>query len=167
MPDDGLLLLSGSLVARGELRLGPTLAAAVLGSIGGMSLSYGLGRWLGERLVFRMGRFVHLDANRLAAARAWYLRRGKYSVFFGYFVPGLRHVAAFLAGSSGLRWPTFAVLGYSGGALWASSMIALGYAFGEEWARSSVAVHRGMLAVLAVGVAVGAVVLVYLRRRGR
>jgi membrane protein DedA with SNARE-associated domain len=165
VPDDALLLLAGSLVAEGQLGLRAILAAGFVGSAIGMSVSYGLGRRLGEGLVLRLGRFVHLDAERLDAARAWYLRWGKYGVFFGYFVPGLRHVAAFLAGSSGLGWPSFAIFGYAGGVLWASTMIGLGYAFGAEWARSSVAVHRVLVTALSVGALVGGVVLLLRRRR--
>jgi membrane protein DedA with SNARE-associated domain len=150
VPDDALLLVAGSLVYRGELALVPTIATAALGTACGMTVSYGLGRWFGAGLIQRVGRFVHLDAARLDAARAWYLRRGRLSVFFGYFVPGLRHVAAFVAGSSGLSWAVFAALGYSGGLVWAVVMVTLGYFFGAEWAHVSARAHRMLLGGLAL-----------------
>jgi membrane protein DedA with SNARE-associated domain len=166
VPDDALLLVAGSLVYGGELPLVPTIGAGALGTACGMTVSYGLGRWLGDRLIRRVGRLVHLDAVRLDAARAWYLRWGRSSVFFAYFVPGLRHVAAFASGSAGLPWATFGALGYSGGLVWASVMVTLGYFFGAEWAHVSARVHRMLLAGLAVAVIV-VLVGVGVVRRGR
>jgi membrane protein DedA with SNARE-associated domain len=165
VPDDALLLVAGSLVFQGELAYLPTVGAGALGSACGMTASYGLGRWLGPRLVQRVGRHVALDAARLDAARTWYLRWGKLSVFFGYFVPGLRHVAAFMAGSSGLRWTPFAALGYSGGLVWAASMVSVGYLFGAEWAQLSARLHRGLLVGLGTALVVLAVVVLVRRQR--
>jgi membrane protein DedA with SNARE-associated domain len=167
VPDDALLLFAGSLVYRGELAYVPVIGAGALGTACGMTVSYGLGRWLGAGLVERIARLVHLDAARLDASRAWYVRWGKLSVFFGYFVPGLRHVAAFLAGSSGLPWGVFTGLGYSGGLVWAAVMVTLGYFFGVEWAHLSARVHRRMLVGLGVTVGVLAVVVSVVRSRRR
>jgi membrane protein DedA with SNARE-associated domain len=168
VPDDALLLVAGSLVYRGELAYVPAIGAGALGSAVGMTVSFSLGRWFGAGLVRSVGRLVHLDAARLETSRAWYLRWGKLSVFLGYFVPGLRHVAAFIAGSSGLAWPSFAALGYTGGLVWATAMVTLGYFFGAEWARVSARVHRALLGGLALSVLVLLVgVGVARRRRGR
>jgi membrane protein DedA with SNARE-associated domain len=163
VPDDALLLVAGSLVYQGELAYVPTVAAGVLGSATGMTVSYGLGRWLGMRRVERAGRFVHLDNARLEAWRDRYVRWGTLSVFFGYFVPGLRHVAAFLAGSSGLPWVLFAAFGYSGGLVWAAGMVTLGYFFGAEWAHVPIGLHRLLLG-LGIAVAALAVVAALVRR---
>jgi membrane protein DedA with SNARE-associated domain len=165
VPDDALLVFAGSLVSRGELALIPTIFSAFLGSLCGVTVSYALGRWFGVRLVDRLGRFVHADGATLTSARNWYRRRGKYTVFFGYFVPGLRHVAAFVAGSSLLPLPVFARLAYPGGLLWSVSMVAIGYLLGEEWARLSATVHRVLLTFFGVAAALLAVVALVVRRR--
>jgi membrane protein DedA with SNARE-associated domain len=165
VPDDALLLVVGSLVYQGQLAYVPSIGAGALGSACGMSVSFGLGRWLGMWLVLRFGRLVHLDGARLETTRAWYLRWGKLSLFFGYFVPGLRHVAAFVAGSSGLSWAPFAAFGYSGGLVWATGMVTLGYFFGAEWAHLSARAHRIMLGGLALAVLVLLVVFAVVRRR--
>ena len=51
IPDEGVLAFAGYLVYEGKLRLIPTMAAAFLGSACGITLSYGLGRTVGEILV--------------------------------------------------------------------------------------------------------------------
>jgi membrane protein DedA with SNARE-associated domain len=54
----------------------------------------------------------------------------------GYFLPGLRHLNAFIAGASRLRFWIFALFAYTGGLLWVATFVTLGYFVGEEWART-------------------------------
>ena len=51
IPSEVILPLSGSLSARGEFNVFLMLAAATLGSLGGASMLYGIGRWGGERRI--------------------------------------------------------------------------------------------------------------------
>jgi len=51
----------------------------------------------------------------------------------GYFIPGVRHLAAFVAGSSKLELTVFALYVYTGGLIWPTTFIASGYLLGERW----------------------------------
>lgn len=144
VPDETLLLFAGSLTFTHRLAAAPTLAAAVLGSACGISLSYWLGRTLGLSLAGSLGLRVGLDARRLQAVQDWYRLRGKYGLLLGYFVPGLRHLTAFVAGSSRLPFPVFAAFAYSGGLLWSLSFLWLGYLLGDEWHRLAGMIHEGL-----------------------
>src|SRR5438045_8625797 len=66
VPDQLLLIISGYLILTGSLSMTPTLIAAVLGSICGITLSYFLGRSSGSYL--SKTRFA---TNRLENARKW------------------------------------------------------------------------------------------------
>ncbi len=158
VPDETLLTFSGYLVFKRELGLVPTILAAFLGSVCGISLSYGLGRSLGSYLAERLGRFLHLDRDKLDDVRAWYDRRGKYTLLFGYFIPGFRHLTAYVAGSSHVPLAEFALFAYTGGLLWSVTFIVLGYSLGEEWARMSGTMHR--LLVMASGIVFGSLAIV-------
>ncbi len=153
IPDETLLLFAGSLTFTHQLAAAPTLAAALLGSACGISLSYWLGRTLGQSLAGSLGQRVGLDAERLQAVQAWYRLRGKYGLLLGYFVPGLRHLTAFVAGSSRLPFPVFAAFAYSGGLLWSLSFLWLGYVLGDEWQRLSGRIHDGLLLLAWVSLA--------------
>src|SRR5438046_8002841 len=48
IPSEVILPLSGSLSASGRLNVFLALAASTLGSLGGASMLYGIGRWGGE-----------------------------------------------------------------------------------------------------------------------
>ncbi|HMF01408.1 MAG TPA: DedA family protein, partial [Terriglobia bacterium] len=67
VPDQLLLVLSGYLVLTKSLSLAPTLVAAILGSIVGITLSYALGRGAGSYI--SKSRFA---ADRLENARDWF-----------------------------------------------------------------------------------------------
>jgi membrane protein DedA with SNARE-associated domain len=166
VPDETLLIFTGYLVFTRELHWLPTLVTAFAGSICGISVSYSLGRTLGFYLVGRLGRYFHVDAATLERVQAWYQRWGKYTLLFGYFVPGVRHLGAYVAGSSQLPFGVFACFAYTGGLFWSGSFIALGYFFGDEWSRTSAVVHRYLI-IAGGGVVVVAGIIVAIARRKR
>ena len=167
VPDETLLTFVGYLTFKGELALLPSLAAAFLGSSTGISLSYGVGRLVGSQAVVKLGPRLHLSPEHLSQGQIWLQRWGKYALIIAYFVPGVRHLVALLAGASNLPLRVFAPFAYCGALLWSATFIAVGYGLGEEWHRQSSLVHRTVV-ILALGVASAIVIgLLILRRRGR
>lgn len=165
VPDETLLLFAGYLAFKQQLAVFPTLVAAFLGSVCGISLSYGLGRTVGTYLVKTLGHLVGVDAEQLDQVRAWYARRGKYALFFGYFLPGVRHLTAVVAGSSKLSPTVFALFAYSGALLWSLSFLTAGYLLGEEWSRFSATIHRGLVLVAVISLAGLAVWFLAVRKK--
>jgi len=159
VPDEWLLTFAGYLVYKGHFRIVPTLAAAVLGSVCGITVSYFLGRTLGIAIVRRYGQWFHITEERMSRAHAWFDRTGRWSLLVGYFIPGVRHLAGFVAGTSKLRFPGFALFAYAGAFVWSVSFVAIGYFSGKEWANTTRTIHRDIVigAVLAA-----TLVLVYL-----
>ena len=165
VPDETLLLFTGYLISTHELQPLPAFLAAFLGSICGISVSYTLGRTLGFYLIARLGRYIHLEPERLDHVRAWYERKGKYALIVGYFIPGIRHLAAYVAGSSKLPLPVFATFAYLGGLLWTASFVTVGYVLGDEWARMSASIHRYALIVAGAVIIAAGIVFLLARRR--
>jgi membrane protein DedA with SNARE-associated domain len=165
VPDETLLVFTGYLVFKQKLALVPTLISAFVGSICGISISYSLGRTLGPYLIHQVGHFLYLDAAKLDYVRAWYDRRGKYALVVAYFIPGVRHLAAYVAGSAALPLRIFAPFAYMGGLIWCSSFITLGYFLGDEWVRLSGTLHRYLIVSACMVVILGAIIFVLARRR--
>ena len=132
VPDELILTFAGYMVFKGYLHPVPTAGAAILGTFCGITVSYGLGRSLGFFLLQRYGPFLRISPEKLARVEAWFQRVGKWAIFFGYFIVGVRHLMALVAGSSRLSFRVFALFAYPGGILWALSFICLGYYLGEE-----------------------------------
>jgi membrane protein DedA with SNARE-associated domain len=161
VPDEWLLTFTGYLVYRNDLSLGPAFAAASLGSMCGITVSYGLGRSAGLFVIRRYGRLFRIAPQDLDRVHAWFDRFGKWLLFVGYFIPGVRHLTAIVAGTSKMEYPLFALFAYSGALLWAAVFITLGYRFGGEWTYvlHNIQKHTALCAWI-----VFAVILVYLLR---
>jgi membrane protein DedA with SNARE-associated domain len=157
IPDELLLTLSGALVRRGDLALGPVVLAAIGGSGSGITLSYVLGRTVG---VTGLRRLVHVHEESLRRAERLFERFGGWLLAFGYFIPGVRHVTAILAGSTCVGFRFFAKCAYPGAVLWSAVFLSLGYYAGNEW-RATLIEIRGWLPVVAVIVAAVAAVMIF------
>ncbi len=133
IPDETLLTYAGYLVYNNTLELHYTLMAACLGSISGISVSYELGRRYGLPLLRKHAHRLLLSEAKLMRGQEWYRRVGKWALVVGYFIPGIRHFTAFVAGMSGLRYRTFGLFAYSGALVWSMTFILLGKLVGAGW----------------------------------
>jgi membrane protein DedA with SNARE-associated domain len=166
IPDDSILILSGIAVHRGRLDLATTIAVAWAGSVCGITLSYALGRTGAVYVLDRWPPVEHWVNRNMPKAEKWFARYGKWTLFFGYFIAGVRHFTALAAGMSKVRVRTFAAYAYPGGLAWATSFIAIGYYIGAEWEKIRHQVNRGALIVAGILAAIGIAVW-RLKRRSR
>ena len=173
IPEETLLTFSGVLVYRGHLELGPTLLAAFLGSCCGITVSYGLGRVFGIVLTTRFGRVLRVNPEKVEQVHVWFERVGHWGLLWGYFLPGIRHLTALLAGATRLRYADFALFAYAGALVWSFTFVSLGALAGRQWARVSEQVHHnlliasGVIAALLLCALIGRWALARLRRGGR
>jgi membrane protein DedA with SNARE-associated domain len=152
-------LITASIYAGHAHRLSPWLifAVASAGAIIGDSIGYWIGDKGGYRLVRRYGPKVRLDERKLKIARYLFDTHGTKVVFFGRFVSILRTYAAFLAGTSKMRWRKFLPANASGGILWAGVYTLAAYLAGNALQRAS-----GTISWVLGGAAVVAIVAVLL-----
>ena len=134
-PEETLLAFAGYLAFKGALRLELTLAVGFIGSVCGITVSYMLGRTAGLFVIHKLGRFLFLNDAKLTRVRQWFERFGKWVLILGYFIPGVRHFTALVAGTSRLPYREFAPFAYTGALLWSTIFITLGYTVGRQWRR--------------------------------
>ena len=166
IPDETLLVFSGYLISAGRLRPLPAFLAGFAGSMGGISLSYTIGRTLGRPFVLRYGRFFHITETRVERVHRWFQRVGEWLLTIGYFIPGVRHFTALVAGMSELEYRTFALFAYAGAAIWVGTFLSIGYFVGENWRAAISLVQRYTLVSVAAAAMVAAA-LWWNRRRQR
>jgi membrane protein DedA with SNARE-associated domain len=136
-------------------------AVASAGAIIGDNIGYWIGDKGGYRLARRYGHRVRLDERKLKIARYLFDRHGTKVVFFGRFVSILRTYAAFLAGTSKMRWRKFLPANAAGGILWAGIYTLASYLAGHTLEQVS-----GIIDWVLIGVTVAAIaVAVVLFRR--
>ena len=167
IPDETLMVFCGYLIRKGTLQAVPTWFTAFAGSICGITLSYVIGRTLGMSVVTRYGKYIHLTPERLEKVMKWFDRIGHWALFIGYYIAGVRHFSAIIAGTSGLSWPKFAVYSYTGGALWVTTFLSIGWFVGEKWEVMAEQVHHNLITVSIVVLSIAAVYLLYRWWSGR
>jgi membrane protein DedA with SNARE-associated domain len=166
IPDETLLIFSGYLAFKGQLHILPTIVSAFLGSVCGITVSYGLGRIGGYALILRYGHWVHITDERIGRAREWLEHRGRWGLFIGYFIPGVRHLTALVAGTSRMRYSVFATFAYAGGLVWSTSFITAGFFLEKGWRNVAASTQQWRLIAFAL---VGCILLLYylLQRKAR
>jgi membrane protein DedA with SNARE-associated domain len=132
-PQETLVILAGILMHNGTLNPSSTIIAAFSGCICGISFSYVLGRSIGKHFLIRFGKWLGLTEANLTHAQRWFNKLGVWALFFGYFIPGVRHFIALLAGMLYLKYQKFALFAYCGVILWVALFLSLGYFFGNYW----------------------------------
>ncbi|MGA2522289.1 MAG: DedA family protein [Acidimicrobiales bacterium] len=102
-------------------------AAAIIGDT--------IGFWAGDiggyRLVRKYGHRIRLDDRKLKIGMYVFKTHGVKVVFFGRFISVLRTYAAFLAGTSRMRWRRFLPANASGGIIWAGVITCAAYIAGN------------------------------------
>src|SRR5437879_2037327 len=118
IPDETLLTFAGYLCYHRHLNLPFTILSAFGGSVCGITISYGLGRTFGYYLVHKYGYLLSITDEKMNRVLMWFERVGKWTLPIGYFIPGIRHLTAYVAGTSKLPWYLFALFAYPGGFVW-------------------------------------------------
>jgi membrane protein DedA with SNARE-associated domain len=157
-------LITAAIYAGHTHRLNPWLifAVASAAAIIGDNIGFWIGDKGGYRLARRYGSKVRLDERKLKIARYLFDRHGQKVVFFGRFVSVLRTYAAFLAGTSKMRWRRFLPANAAGGILWAGAYTLAAYLAGNALQRAS-----GTIDLILGGAAILAIVavIVLIRRQ--
>jgi membrane protein DedA with SNARE-associated domain len=157
-------LVVASIYAGTTHRLSPWLVFVVAagGAVAGDNIGYWIGSTGGYRLARRYGHKARLDEGKLKVARYLFDRYGTKVVFFGRFVSVLRAYAAFLAGTTRMRWPRFLAANAAGGILWAGAYTTAGFFAGGVLKRLSLTIDIALGGIAAAAIVVG---LLLLRRR--
>jgi membrane protein DedA with SNARE-associated domain len=167
VPDETLLTFAGVLVRHGRLGFATAWGSAALGSMCGITLSYVLGRTAGTAVVHRYGGWLRITEGDVRRVEQWMEHGGRWTLMFGYFVPGVRHLTAIVAGSSSLPLSIFSTFAYGGAVLWSLTFITLGWYVGDRWETVLSAFHRHVTAVAVVAAGVLATYAIFHLRRSR
>lgn len=166
VPEETLMVIAGVLMHHGELKIPHTIIAALMGSLCGITSSYILGRTAGHYLINRYGKWIGIGQTQIDKAHAWFERFGKWTLFIGYFIPGIRHFTGFSAGMTYLSYREFALFAYSGAVVWVTTFLSIGYFFGSYWFSVFEKIEIRIDDIMTVAILVGLIYLViYLVRK--
>ncbi|SDY68132.1 DedA family protein [Thermoactinomyces sp. DSM 45892] len=142
LPDEIMMTFLGYLTTTGKLNLSLTFLSALAGSASGITISYILGSRFGYPFLKKYGPRIFITRRRLIFAQLMFRKYGNWLLFVGYFIPGVRHVTAYLAGISGMRFTRFALFAYTGAIVWCTTFIGMGHILGKNWEAAFNYLHK-------------------------
>lgn len=142
LPDEIMMTFLGYLTSINQLNLLYTYLSALAGSICGITISYILGIKLGYPFLRKYGSKIFITRKRLRMTQRLFYKYGNGLLFAGYFIPGVRHVTAYIAGISKLTFLRFALFAYTGAVFWCATFIGLGHILGANWEVVFLAMHK-------------------------
>ena len=130
-PGSTIVLIMGTLAAKGYLDVGDLIWFAVIGAIIGDNFNYYLGRkygakWLGQGVWFFKPAYFEKSKD-------FFNKHGARSIFLGRFVAGIKEIVPFAAGLAKMKRRLFIVWNILGAIGWGLAWILAGYFFGQFW----------------------------------
>jgi membrane protein DedA with SNARE-associated domain len=163
LPGTTALIVAALYAATGHgLPIAGVIAAGALGALTGTTVGFAVGRWRGEALVMRLGRYLRQSPPRVALLRDEFAAHGSSLLFIGRFISGLRNVTGLLAGASGMPVRRFVVISTAAATAWALINGLEYYWFGHAIAAADSWVQ---VVLIAAGIGWLVVSVTVLRRR--
>lgn len=152
IPSTPMLLAAGALSGLGRMSLPEAWLLAILASLLGDSVWFGLGRWRGFSI---LSLFCRISLEPETCVQKTHTSYGKYGVnwlLFAKFVPGLSTIAPPMAGMFKVTPLKFLVMDGAGSFLWSGTFLLTGW-----WFRDQLELAAAMLARLGSGLIVALV----------
>ena len=164
------VLTAGAVAAYGQLHFPVVFLVGLMAMLCGDIFLYFMGRFSGWAL---LGVLCRLSANPetcILRSAEYFYRRGKQTLLFAKFIPGINTMSPPLAGSMRMRFGQFLAFDAAGAALYIGAYAAAGYIFSDALR----AITRGLRSagfaaevVFGIGLAAYAIYRIVIYRRYR
>lgn len=133
IPSELVMPFAGFLIATGEMKLIWVVIFATLGSTVGSLLSYYIGRYGGNKFVYKYGKYFLLNEEHLKNTERWFSKKGELTIFIGRFIPVVRHFISIPAGIGKMDIRKFSLYTILGAGIWNSFLAYVGLVLGNNW----------------------------------
>ncbi len=133
LPNELVLLFTGSLAAHHIVSPVALVAIAAVGSTLGATGAYEIGKRGGRAAVLRFGHYIRLDTERLDAVERWFGRAGAVAIGISRVTPFVRTISSFPAGMLRLPIRGFLIATLLGSLVWCTVMVTIGVVLGANY----------------------------------
>ncbi len=127
LPGDSLLFAAGTFAALGSLNIWYVLALLMVAAVGGDTVNYWIGHFLGDRAY----NVKWIKREYLELTLAFFEKHGGKTIFLARFVPIVRTFAPFVAVMGRMSYGYFFSYNVFGGISWVALFTLAGYFFGN------------------------------------
>ncbi|HSX00734.1 MAG TPA: DedA family protein [Candidatus Saccharimonas sp.] len=134
IPSEILVPLSTVLVMQGRFQWWAVFLIATGAQVAGALVAYLVGRYGGEPLLERYGKYVLISRHDLERTHRLFERYGGWLTMLGRCVPGVRGLVGYPAGIAEMDLRKFLLYSAAGSAVWTAFLMYLGYLLGDNLA---------------------------------
>ena len=161
VPSLPILVLTGGLIAHGQLPFWPIYFAAVAGAVVGDAISYWIGHYFRDSIktIWPFKNYLPL----IARGEAYFHKSGTMAIFIGRFITGIKAVIPGVAGMLGMPWGRFSLINVVSAFVWAAAHILPGMLL-IGWLES-IGLSLEMVLIVGALVMFGGVILLHYWKR--
>lgn len=130
IPDEVMMTIVGYFTNIQVLNYEIAVLVSFVGALLGMLISYMIGKKVGRPFIDKYGKWIGLKKKRMIKVEKWMEKYGFYSIVFGYFIPGIRHITCYLSGIIKVKLKTYILFAAIGAFLWCFIFITIGRSIG-------------------------------------
>lgn len=131
LPGDSLLFAIGMIAgSTGEINVMIIIPLLILAALLGDNLNYFIGKRFGD-YVQSKEKILFLKREHIEQTEQYFEKNGGKTIILARFVPIVRTVAPFVAGTGEMKYTTYLTYCILGAVLWVSSITLLGYFLGN------------------------------------
>jgi membrane protein DedA with SNARE-associated domain/membrane-associated phospholipid phosphatase len=130
LPGSVVILFLGAASARGYADWGDLIWFAAMGAIVGDNINYFLGKKFGAKWLEKG--FWFFKSQHIQKAERFMNTHGAKSVFLGRFIPSVKEIVPFIAGTLKMRMKTFLIWNVLGAIGWGFEWVLTGYIFAQS-----------------------------------
>ncbi|MDR0614654.1 MAG: VTT domain-containing protein [Lactobacillales bacterium] len=133
LPGDSILFFAGSLAALkgSEISIWFLIISLSITAFIANMLNFELGKRFGESLPKHPKLNKFLKPKHIEEAHAFFEKYGTFAIFLGRFMPIIRTIVPFTAGSSLMPYKKFVTFNFLGGVTWCVLSVGAGFLFGQ------------------------------------
>ncbi len=139
IPSELIMPMAGYLAADGRMSALGVVIAGTIGSVLGAMVWFWLAKLVGQTrflaLIDRYGFWLTLSREEAERALAWFDRWGRWAVFLGRLVPGVRTLISVPAALANMPFAPFLAITFAGSLVWVSALTAAGFVLQANYTR--------------------------------
>lgn len=139
IPSEVILTFGGFMTTKTDLSLTLVILFSTLGALIGALILYAIGRLIDIKYILRLidgklGKVLMLKSSDIINAHAWFVNRGRMTIFLCRFIPLVRSLISIPAGIARMNLVQFILLTAAGTFIWNTALIFAGRFVGNSWA---------------------------------
>ena len=132
---DIVITFTGYQIANGSLSFSVAFLGLLVADLAGASVLYYLSARFGQKLVFRFGKYIHLDEKKLLKVEEKFRKHGPLFIIFGRHIPGFRITITVFSGISDVTYQTFIISTFASVVWWIPFYLFVGQRLGPKAAQ--------------------------------